>query len=284
VTLAIAALPELLEADGPVAMFVEFALLWLCVYGVVRFLRGTRGAGVVKGFFLVAIALTLLIRIFGDATDGFTRLRFIFDRVFNLLAILLVVVFQPELRAAMGRLGRTSLLGARRAQARGLAGEVADAAAALSRARHGALIVLERQIGVGDLEGGTELDAKVTSGLLQNIFWPNSPLHDLAVVVRNGRIWGAGVQLPLAEEGTVPATLGARHRAAVGVTTDNDCLAVVVSEETGAIRIAEAGGLSEPMSPDALRDELERRLAAIATLANLAQSEPTAPAPNGGAA
>jgi diadenylate cyclase len=91
---------------------------------------------------------------------------------------------------------------------------------------------------------------------------PVPPLHDLAVVIRNGRIWGAGVQLPLAEEGTVPSSLGARHRAAAGVTLDNDCIAVVVSEENGGIRIAESGKLSEPIPPKEFRDALLRRLSA----------------------
>lgn len=253
---------DVFHADGALEILLELAVIWLCVYGVLRFLRGTRGAGVIKGFLLVAVALTMLIRVFGDATDGFSRLRFLFDRVFNLLAILLVVVFQPELRAAMSRLGRTSFFGTRRAQAAGLAEEISDAAKFLSRNRFGALVVIERQVGVGDLEGGTELDAKVSATLLQSIFWPNSPLHDLAVVIRNGRVWGAGVQLPLAEEGSVPSTLGARHRAAAGVTADNDCIAVVVSEENGGIRIAESGRLSEPLSADELREELVQRLSA----------------------
>lgn len=253
---------SIFRADGPLEIVLEFGVIWLVVYGMFRFLRGTRGAGVIKGFFLVAVALALVIRVFGDATDGFTRLRFLFDRAFSLLAILLVVVFQPELRAAMGRLGRAQIFTARRAQASGLADEISEAAEFLSRNRFGALIVVERQIGVGDLEGGTELDARVTATLLESIFWPNSPLHDLAVVIRNGRIWGAGVQLPLAEEGTVPSSLGARHRAAVGVTADNDCIAIVVSEENGGIRIAETGRLSEQIPHKALREELLRRIAA----------------------
>ncbi|MEI7878471.1 MAG: diadenylate cyclase [Planctomycetota bacterium] len=260
--LSISDVADVFKADGPLEIILEFGVIWLGVYGMFRFLRGTRGAGVVKGFFLVAVALALMIRVFGDATDGFSRLRFLFDRAFNLLAILLVVVFQPELRAAMGRLGRAQFFAARRAQASGLAEEITDAAEFLSRNRFGALIVIERQIGIGDIAGGTELDAKVSATLLQSIFWPNSPLHDLAVVIRNGRIWGAGVQLPLAEEGSVANTLGSRHRAAVGVTLDNDCLAVVVSEETGGIRIAESGKLSEPISTKLLREELLRRLSA----------------------
>jgi len=263
-TISEVSISEVFRADGPLEIALEFAVIWLCVYGMFRFLRGTRGAGVIKGFFLVAVALALVIRIFGDATDGFARLRFLFDRLFSLLAILLVVVFQPELRAAMGRLGRAQLFSTRRAQASGLAEEIADAADFLSRNRFGALIVVERQVGVGDLEAGTELDAKVSSTLLQSIFWPNSPLHDLAVVIRNGRVWAAGVQLPLAEEGSVASSLGARHRAAVGVTADNDCIAVVVSEENGGIRIAEAGRLTEPIPPKVLGEELLKRLAAQA--------------------
>ena len=261
-TISDASITDIFRADGPLEVVLEFGVIWLGVYGMFRFLRGTRGAGVVKGFFLVAIALALVIRVFGDATDGFSRLRFLFDRAFNLLAILLVVVFQPELRAAMGRLGRAQLFAARRVQVTGLADEISDAAEFLSRNRFGGLVVIERQIGVGDLEGGTELDAKVSATALQSIFWPNSPLHDLAVVIRNGRIWGAGVQLPLAEEGTVPSSLGARHRAAAGVTLDNDCIAVVVSEENGGSRIAESGKLSEPIPPKEFRDALLRRLSA----------------------
>lgn len=259
-TISETTISDVFRTDGPLEIVLEFGVIWLAVYGVFRFLRGTRGAGVVKGFFLVAAALALTIRIFGDATDGFSRLRFLFDQAFGLLAILLVVVFQPELRAAMGRLGRAQLFATRRAQVAGLADEIAEAAEFLSRNRFGALIVIERQIGIGDLEGGTELDAKVSATALESIFWPNSPLHDLAVVIRNGRIWGAGVQLPLAEEGSLPSILGARHRAAVGVTHDNDCLAIVVSEENGGIRIAESARLSEPIDGASLRDELLRRL------------------------
>lgn len=259
-TISETTISDVFRTDGPLEIVLEFGVIWLAVYGVFRFLRGTRGAGVVKGFFLVAAALALTIRIFGDATDGFSRLRFLFDQAFGLLAILLVVVFQPELRAAMGRLGRAQLFATRRAQVTGLADEIAEAAEFLSRNRFGALIVIERQIGIGDLEGGTELDAKVSATALESIFWPNSPLHDLAVVIRNGRIWGAGVQLPLAEEGSLPSILGARHRAAVGVTHDNDCLAIVVSEENGGIRIAESARLSEPIDGASLRDELLRRL------------------------
>lgn len=248
-------------------IFIEFAVIWIVVYAIFRFLRGTRGAGVIKGFFLLTLGLALLVRVLGDATDSFERLRFLFDRAFNLLAILLIVVFQPEIRAAFSRIGRANIFRRSKSESGDLAAEIAEAAVFLSKNRFGALIVVERHTGVGDLlTGGVELDAKPSATLLQSVFWPNSPLHDLALVIRGGRVWGAGVQLPLAEDGDVPSHLGSRHRAALGVTAESDCLVVVVSEETGQIRIAEAGALSEPVLRDELRRELERRLSQSSAL------------------
>ena len=242
-------------------VFIELAVIWLVVYAVFRFLRGTRGAGVIKGFFLLTVAMALLVRVLGDATDSFQRLRFLFDRAFNLLAILLIVVFQPEIRAAFSRIGRTNLFKRPRAQIAGLSADIAEATEFLSKNRFGALIVIERRIGIGDLlTGGVELDAKPSAPLIQSVFWPNSPLHDLALVIRGGRVWGAGVQLPLADGEDLPAELGSRHRAAIGVTEESDCVVVVVSEETGSIRIAEGGTLSSPIPRDDVAGELERRL------------------------
>jgi len=157
----------------------------------------------------------------------------------------------------MSRLGQTRLFGRNRGQTSTLAGEVAEAVDFLSRSRFGALVVIERTVPLGSLtEGGTELDAKVTASLLQSIFWPNNPLHDLATVIRGGRVWCAGMQLPLAEEGSVPSHLGARHRAGLGATVDTDCVVVIVSEETGSIRIAYRGQLSGPIPRDAVQQKL----------------------------
>lgn len=243
-------------------VMLELAVIWIAVYAVFRFLRGTRGAGVIKGFLLITIVLALLVRVLGDATDSFQRLRFLFDRAFNLLAILLIVVFQPEIRAAFSRIGRTKLFARTKPESAALAAEIGEAAEFLSKNRFGALIVIEKQIGIGDLlRGGVELDAKPSAALIESVFWPNSPLHDLALVIRGGRIWGAGVQLPLAEDaGGAGGQLGSRHRAAMGVTEESDCVVVVVSEETGLIRIAEGGALSEPVARERLADELVERL------------------------
>ncbi len=259
----------LMSPDRPLEIFLELLVIWVCVYTVFRFLRGTRGAGVVKGFLVVAIGVAVLVRVLGDATDGLVRLRFLFDRVFGLGAILIIVVFQPELRAAMSRLGRTNFFTRNKAEVGGLAREFAEAAEFLSKNRMGAIIVFERQIGMGDLvESGIKLDATPSAALIQSIFWPSSPLHDLATVVRNGRVWAANVQLPLAQEDAVPTTLGSRHRAAVGATLDADCLVLVVSEESGLIRFAEGGQLSEPVARERVEAELTERLTRSTAIVN----------------
>jgi diadenylate cyclase len=252
-------LQSLFRGYSPWEVALEIGIIWAFVWTIVRFLRNTRGAGAIKGFALLVGSVALIVRILGQVggTDTLARLRFLADQVLVLLVISLVVVFQPEIRQAMSRLGQTRLFGRNRLQTGTVAGEVAEAVDFLSRSRFGALIVIERGVPLGSLtEGGTELDAKVTASLLQSIFWPNNPLHDLATVIRGGRVWCAGMQLPIAEEGSVPSHLGARHRAGLGATVDTDCVVVIVSEETGSIRIASRGQLSGPIARDAVQEKL----------------------------
>ncbi|MBL9148520.1 MAG: diadenylate cyclase [Phycisphaerae bacterium] len=263
----------------PLEVAIEIGFIWLGVWLAFRFLRTTRGAGVIKGFALVvalvAIGVRILVQLgdelgnrvggsvgaFLSTSDVFARLRFLADQVLVLLAIALVVVFQPEIRQAMSRLGESRLFRRGVGRASTVASEVADAVEILSRSRFGALIVIERSVPLGDFaEGGTELDARVSAALLQSIFWPNNPLHDLATVIRSDRVWSAGIQLPLAEEGSVPAHLGARHRAGLGITLDTDCVVVIVSEETGSIRFAHRGVLSAPIPRDEVLDRLTQLL------------------------
>ena len=168
----------------------------------------------------------------------------------------------------MIRVGAARLLGRRNPQMDRLADAITEAVEFLSKNSFGALIVIERGGRLGGLiEGGVQIDALVTPRLLEAIFWPNSPLHDLAVVVRGDRVVAASVQLPLAETGEVPAQLGSRHRAAVGVTTESDCLVVIVSEETGNCRLAEHGSMTPPLDRAEFRTRLMERL----------QVEPQAP-------
>ena len=248
------------RGNSPYQALIEIAVIWACVYLVFRFLRGTRGLGIVKGFGLLAVVVTLLIKVLGQATDSLGRLDFIYDRFVGLVAILLIVVFQPELRQFMIRLGHTRFLRATTRHADRVADAVSEAVQFLSKSQFGALMAIERSVGLsGLIEGGERLDAEVSARLLGSIFWPNSPLHDLGVIMRGDRILAANVQFPLAEEGSTLREHGSRHRAAVGITLDSDCLVVVVSEETGAVSIVERG-IIQQVPRERFHQELLERL------------------------
>lgn len=240
---------------------VELAVIWIVVYVIIRFVQGTRAAGALKGMLVVLVVATLMVRILATQ-ESFQRLKFLYDHFLTFLAITLIVVFQPELRRGLIRLGETPLLRRSATADRTVVSAIVDAAAYLSRARFGAIIVIQRDIGLkGLVEGGTPIDGKVTARLLQTIFFPGSALHDLAVTVHGDLITAAGVQLPLAEPEEMPdPSLGSRHRAAVGLSKECDALVVVVSEESGNISIAERGGLEQNLGPDRLRAELTARL------------------------
>lgn len=240
---------------------IEMAIIWVCVFAIYRTLRGTRGAGIIKGVIVLIALLFLGLRALDSLSEAFGRIRFLSSALLGYLAIILAVVFQPELRQVMMRVGQTRLLRRQPQRSGAVAAAVAEAVEYLSRNSFGALIVIERRLGLGNLvEGGVELDARVSARLLQAIFYPNSALHDLAVVIRDDRILAAGVQLPLAEDGQLPPSLGSRHRAAVGLSLDSDAVVVVVSEETGQIRIAEGGRLSSPLPADRLAAEIASRI------------------------
>jgi len=257
----IQALQQRLQTYSPWEIAVEVAVIWVVVFLIVRFVQGTRAAGALKGLLLLLIVITILSRMLGGG-GSFQRLGLLYDKFIALVAIAMIVIFQPELRRALVRLGETSFLRSTPKDIRVIVEEVSEAAAYLSKAKFGALIVLERQTKLaGIVEGGTKLGAELSGRLLQSIFFPGSALHDLAVVIKGRVIDSAGVQLPLAEPGDMPdRRLGSRHRAAVGLTNECDALVVVVSEETGSIRIAERGKLSRPLTESELHDELTARL------------------------
>ena len=260
-------------------MIVEIAVIWACVYLVFRFLKGTRGAGIVKGFAVLVVVVTLLIKVFGQNTDTLGRLNFIYDRFLGLIAILLIVVFQPELRQFMIRLGHARFFRQSSTEVTRVVDAVSEAVELLSKSQFGALIAIERSIGLSGLfEGGDRMDAVVSGRLLGSIFWPNSPLHDLGVVIRGHRILAANVQFPLAEEGSVPQHHGSRHRAAVGVTLESDCIAVVVSEETGSIALVEQGVVEANVPLAKFRELLQARLEGPPGGGSSGTSEPSRPA------
>lgn len=259
---------ERLQAYPWWQVLLEIAVIWMVVYVVIRFVQGTRAAGALKVTLLLLVATTLVVRILGHQ-EALQRLKFLYDHFLTLLAVTLIVVFQPELRRGLIRLGEAPLRRRSHAGSGAMADAVADACMYLSRNKFGALMVVEREVGLrSQTESGTTLNARLSSRLLKTIFYPGSALHDLAVILRQsstgaggGEVVAAGVQLPLAEPEEMPdPSLGSRHRAAVGVTKDSDAIVIVVSEESGTISIAERGRLEAVYEPLKLREVLRARL------------------------
>jgi len=239
---------------------IELLLIGLVVYWVLRFLRGTRGARMLKGIAFVLISLYLIVRIVGTQF-GLDRIEFLYRQFLLFAAAACVVVFQPELRRALMRLGETRLFRSWSSQIDEEIEALVEAATFLSRRKIGALIAIEREVGLGGIaESGTRINADLTAQLIESLFWPNSPLHDLGVIINQGRIAYAGVQFPLAESGDLERELGSRHRAAVGLSQESDAVVLVVSEETGDVSIAERGQLIRKLTPEGLRGLLAELL------------------------
>lgn len=249
-----------LGSYAPWQVALELLLIWGAVFFVIRFIQGTRAARALKGLIVLLVMGTVMVRVLGD--DSFQRLGYLYDRLLAVIAVALVVIFQPELRRGLIRLGETRLFRNTAEGGAATAKAITPACSYFSKSRFGAIMVIERTTGLKTLiEGGTELDAKLSAQLLQTIFYPGTALHDLAVVIKGMTVTAAGVQLPMADPSDMTdPRFGSRHRAAVGLTKESDALVVVVSEETGEIRIAEAGVLSQPIPPDAFEAELTDRL------------------------
>lgn len=237
---------------------LDFVIIWAMIYWVLYFLRGTRSANVLFGVISILLIATIVV----DYVERLTVLRFLLmECLLPVLGIAILVIFQPEFRRAFAQAG--SIFVSNRT-GRETIDQVTEAAAQLSVTRTGAIIVFERNIGLTDTtRSAVSLDARVDSLLIQSIFYPNSPLHDCAVVIgKNNRIVAAHAVLPLAEEDFFVngKRLGTRHRAAVGISQETDAVAVVVSEETGLISIAKKGRLIRGLKPDELRFQLRTLL------------------------
>ncbi len=234
-----------LDAAAALDIFIIAAL----IFALLMALRGTTAMTLLRGAVAIICALFLLGRVL-----ELSVVNFILRTSLPGLVLGVIVIFQPEIRRALERAGRTSLRNWLVNSDRGLVVEsVSGAVLELARHRHGAIVVLERGTGLEDyIETGIRLDAELSAKLLEGIFFPNSPLHDKAVIVRDGRIVAASCTLPLAE-GPGAARLGTRHRAALGVTEQTDAVSVVVSEESGEISLASDGRLIR------LRDETRFR-------------------------
>jgi diadenylate cyclase len=220
---------------------VDILLVAGIVYGVLVMVQGTQAVQLLRGVILLALAVSL----FGSIAD-LTAFNWLLRSAGQALLVVVAIVLQPELRRALDRLGRaggiTLWSGGREIQMDRAIGEIASACRRLSERKHGALIVIERETGLQDhIDTGVTIDAAVADQLLQTIFFPNTALHDGAVIIRGDRIVAAGCVLPLAETIVSDSHLGTRHRAAVGITEQTDAIAIVVSEETGIISMARNG-------------------------------------------
>jgi len=229
----------------------------LVIWWVVDFLEGTRGERLFRGVIFIVVTGVLVLNLVVERLP-FYRLQYLYRGFLIAILIIAVAGFQPEIRRVLMQIGQPRIWAGVSHQLSRTVEELVTAVTELSAARIGAIIVIERQVALGEfIETGVRLDARVTSDLLKTIFYPGTPLHDMAVVVRGDRLVAASVQLPLAEAGSVAGVeLGSRHRAAVGITAGSDAMCLVVSEETGAISIAKNGQLVRNVTESQVRANL----------------------------
>ncbi|MEZ0230662.1 MAG: diadenylate cyclase CdaA [Planctomycetota bacterium] len=235
---------------------VEVVILFFLVFGLLTFLRGTRGEGILKG--LGAFLIFSFVGLLGIArVFQFERLEFLLDSIFRTSIIALVIIFQPELRRGLVKIVQIPF--AEALPESRVVEEVSNAAARLAKLKVGALIALERQQSLKVFtENASRLDAEVKAELLYIIFFPGSPLHDGAVVIQNGRVAAAGCLFPLTDNPEVAKSLGTRHRAGIGLSEETDALVVICSEETGTISLAEAGRLHRDLDKEQLSQLLQK--------------------------
>jgi len=235
---------------NPWIVLLELLLIGVVVHLAVEFMRGTRGARMIKGIALFVVVAFIIIKLGGEKL---IRVEYLFSRLLVFATFAVVVVFQPELRRALIRLGEARLFRGVANPVRSSVSTLCRCAAYCSKNRIGALIAIEREVGLlGLSETGTVIDAALSTELLNTIFWPGSMLHDMGVVVRDGKLAAAGVQFPLADSGDLDSELGARHRAALGLSEETDAVIIVVSEETGTISVAEDGRLIRNLTVEGL--------------------------------
>jgi diadenylate cyclase len=267
------ALRELLRNLHGVGPLFELLVLWIGIYFVLRFLRGSLGLGILRGLLLAGFSLYLVAQILFERFGlSLPHLELLLRPSLTILVLSLVVLFQPELRRAFTRHGENPAFGRIAHRPDTLGRIVAEAAERMSRRKVGALVAIERTTGLSTfMEGSVLLDCELQPQLLESIFQQGGPLHDGAVLIRNGRIAAAGCLLPLSENPDIGSDYGTRHRAAVGVTEDTDALAVVVSEETGNISIAMRGELQRVRSPRDLARVIDEALASALSVPEAAR-------------
>jgi uncharacterized protein (TIGR00159 family) len=241
---------------------IDIIAVSMIIYWLLSVAQGTRATQLIRGLVTLIVASLVVSNIF-----DLTALNWLLSWAWPALVVAIPIIFQPELRRALEQLGhtgewlRTPFAAHAGTELERTVDEISRAASQLSRIRYGALLVIERETGLQDYaDRGVPLDATVTRQLLINIFFPNSPLHDGAVIIRNDRILAASCVLPLSDREFADSKLGTRHRAAIGISDESDALAVVVSEETGGISLAHSGRLIPGLDQERLRRSLRSLL------------------------
>lgn len=243
---------------------VDIIIVAFLIYGVVKLVRETRAGQLVKGLFLLVILFII------SSYFNLVMVSRVLAYFFQFAFVAILIVFQPEIRKALEQVGRNNVgqsiaavvtgrdRSYDRAQIRKAINAVVDGVGILQQFKMGALIVFERKTKLGDIiETGTQINCEPSGQIVGNIFFNKAPLHDGAMIIRDGMIHAAGCILPLTKNTSVSAELGTRHRAALGVSEESDAVVVVVSEETGQISVAVNGVLARRFTRDTLRDVLE---------------------------
>ena len=243
---------------------VDIIIVAFLIYGVVKLVRETRAGQLVKGLFLLVILFII------SSYFNLVMVSRVLAYFFQFAFVAILIVFQPEIRKALEQVGRNNVgqsiaavvtgrdCSYDRAQIRKAINAVVDGVGILQQLKMGALIVFERKTKLGDIiETGTQINCEPSGQIVGNIFFNKAPLHDGAMIIRDGMIHAAGCILPLTKNTSVSAELGTRHRAALGVSEESDAVVVVVSEETGQISVAVNGVLARRFTRDTLRDVLE---------------------------
>ncbi|MEK3545694.1 diadenylate cyclase CdaA [Lactobacillus crispatus] len=219
---------------------LDILIIWYLVYRLIMMIRGTKAVQLAKG-----IVFIFIVRIIAGLLQ-LHAVTYIVDQIVSWAVIGIIVIFQPEIRRGLERLGRTPIFNGRgesaHTQSVKMVQELDKAIQYMSKRRIGALITIQQDTGLDDyIETGIKLDADISGELLINIFIPNTPLHDGAVIINNNRIAVAAAYLPLSDNSMIPKRLGTRHRAAVGISEVTDAVTIVVSEETGGVTITRNG-------------------------------------------
>ncbi|MBG9983037.1 TIGR00159 family protein [Aerococcaceae bacterium DSM 111020] len=244
-------------SERPLIQIIDIALVWYIIYKLLIYARGTQMINLLKGVGIFIFAKFL------SATLGLRTIDWMLGQVLGWGVIAVIVLFQPELRRALEILGRNISGNRPRTQnpSKKLIDDLEYAVKYMSRRKIGALIAIEAQDELGEIiETGVNLDSAISNQLLINIFIPNTPLHDGAVVIQNFRVAAASCYLPLSENGNIPKELGTRHRAAIGLGEVTDALVVIVSEETGDISLVKENHMHRGVKSDELKTLLEQYL------------------------